>query len=87
MSISTSKWWGNVKSHPNTMERAVNITQALRVIETEIEKMGGVINGDIHIEESYQDTCETVTLKIYFETFSLAEYISRIPSQQEDRDW
>jgi hypothetical protein len=80
------KRWESVNTRPGATERAENITRALRVISAELEKMGGFIQGDIHIEESQEYTYESVTLRIDFETFTLAEYVSRLPPQQGDRD-
>jgi hypothetical protein len=77
----TVKRWGDVETRPSIPERAENISRALRVIGEEIEKMGGVITGDIHIEESVEYTRETVALKIVFETLTLAGYVSQLPPQ------
>ncbi|MDR3138414.1 MAG: hypothetical protein LBT95_01940, partial [Treponema sp.] len=77
--MTKAKWWGDVETRPGTPERAENVTRALGVLNTELEKMGGRLGMDIHIEESAEYTYETVTLKIFFETLTLAEYVSRLP--------
>jgi hypothetical protein len=77
--VITAKRWGDVETPLRKAERAENVMRALRVIEAEVEKMGGVILGDIHIEESTEYTYETVALKITFETLALAGYVSRLP--------
>jgi hypothetical protein len=79
--VITAKRWENVETRPSIPERAENVARALGVIGAEMEKMGGVILGDIHIEESVEYTREAVSLKIYFETLTLAGYVSQLPPQ------